>query len=63
MKLFTTENIRAIERETITAEGITAHTLVERVANAAASVRLALVEAVSNITGLGRNQISVLKRN
>ncbi len=37
MKLFTTENIRAIERETITAEGITAHTLVERVANAAAS--------------------------
>lgn len=27
------------------------------------AVRLALVEAVSNITGLGTNQISVLKRN
>ena len=37
MKLFTTEDIRAIERDSITADGITARTLIERVANAAAT--------------------------
>ena len=37
MKLFTSEDIRTIERETISADGITARTLVERVAEAAAS--------------------------
>lgn len=37
MKLFTTEDIRAIERQTLSAEAITARTLVERVADAAAN--------------------------
>ncbi|MBD5255767.1 MAG: NAD(P)H-hydrate dehydratase [Barnesiella sp.] len=37
MKLFTNEDIRAIERQTLSAEAITARTLVERVADAAAN--------------------------
>ncbi len=38
MKLFTTDDIRAIERQTIAADGITARTLVDRVANAAGEI-------------------------
>lgn len=37
MKLFTTDDIRAIERHTLANDGITARTLVDRVANAAAA--------------------------
>ena len=37
MKLFTNDDIRAIERQTLASEAITARTLVERVAEAAAN--------------------------